>query len=108
MSDETKSQRGEMPDEIDNDELIDKTEKLIPLNDTQFKGWLDQNLKDNLKEDVDFIIVNEEVWGYIHSLFGGRTIKRYATIIDPETDECIIEVCLQKLYVYDIPKDGNQ
>ena len=61
------------------------------------------NLLDNLKEDLDYVIVNEEVWGYLYSLFGGKEIKRYGTLIDAETKECIIEVNLQKIYVFDIP-----
>lgn len=105
---ETWDQKNGIPEEISNLELINWKEKLLYLDEKgekvkKFDGWLNINLKDNLKEDHDFVIVNPEVWRFLHDLFGGIAIKRYATIIDSQTEECIIEVYLQKLFVFDIP-----
>jgi hypothetical protein len=84
----------EIPEEISNELILDKKENLISLKEPKFRGWLDRNLLDNLKEDLDYVIVNEEVWSYLHTMFGGIEIKRYGTIIDSETLECIVEVNL--------------
>lgn len=29
------------------------------------------HIKDNLKESVDFIIVNPQIWDFLHSIYGG-------------------------------------
>lgn len=48
------------------------------------------------------------MWRYLHSLFGGHPIKRYGTLIDERTEECIVEVYLTKIYIYDIPREDKQ
>jgi len=59
-------------------------------------------------EDVDYVIVSPDVWRFFELHYGGIPIKRYGTREDEDTSECIIEVNLQKLYAFDIPKETRQ
>jgi len=50
-------------------------EKTISVSDPKFDGWLNRNIKDNLREENDYVIVNEEIWTFLHQLFGGYEIR---------------------------------
>jgi hypothetical protein len=96
------------PGDINNSYLLNSDKSVLwHKSELNFKYWLNANLKDNLKEDIDYVIMNPAIWDYLHQMYGGVTIKRYGTLIDVNTEECIIEVNLQKLYVFDVPKDPH-
>jgi len=70
-------------------------------------------LKDNLTEEQDYIILNQEIWYFFKSIYGGVEIERRATKnIDKEEDaefaECIIEVNLVKIYVFEVPRENKR
>ena len=67
---------GRHPGEITNVQLLNLEEYVICEKRKEIIGYLDMNLKDNLKEGEDFIIVDEEIWNYLKNIYGGQTIKR--------------------------------
>lgn len=74
---------------------------------------LDQiNLKDNLNEDEDYIIVSPEIWNYWYGIYDGIPIPRIAirNVDSSENNDsqCIIEVNLVKLYTFEVPRDEKQ
>lgn len=85
-------ENNQIPGEITNYELLNVNEKVLCLDDPKFDGWLNRNLKDNLRENNDFIIVNQEIWNFLEELFSGYEIRRYGTLISG--DDTIIEINL--------------
>ena len=71
------------------------------------------NLKDNLTEEEDYMIVNPDIWRYLYSIYDGTPILRYAIKnFDKEEDkeiaETIIEVNLVKLFIFEVPREHKQ
>ena len=73
----------------------------------------DINLKDNLNEGEDYVIVNPEIWRYLYTIYDGIPILRYAIKNfdkkeDIEDAETIIEVNKVKLYIFEVPRENKQ
>lgn len=62
LKEETKQEdtdeNNQIPDEISNEKLLNVKEPVICSDDPKYDGWLNRNLKDNLRENQDFVIVN--------------------------------------------------
>jgi ubiquitin carboxyl-terminal hydrolase 4/11 len=91
------------PEGIFNEDIIEWQENTM----------LDQvNLKDNLNEDENYIIVSPEIWNYLYSIYDGTPIPRFAIkntdSWEKDNPQCIIEVNLVKLYTFEVPRDEKQ
>lgn len=60
-------------------------------------------MKENLKVDSDYHIIDFKIWNYLASHYGGSPIVRFSYPV--YFDERDIEVNLIKLKVYDLPKE---
>lgn len=92
------------PGRIDNVELIEVDEIML---------FGEINLKDNLNEEEDYIIVNPTIWRYLYSIYDGipilrKGIKNFDKIDDYADAEVIIEVNLVKLYIFEVPREHRQ
>ena len=56
-------------------------------------------------EDNDFLIISPDVWKFFELHYGGYPIKRYGVREDENSIECVVEVNLQKIFAFDIPKE---
>lgn len=73
----------------------------------------DINLKDNLNEEEDYIIVNPTIWRYLYTIYDGipilrHAIKNFDKKEEIEDAETIIEVNLVKLYIFEVPRENKQ
>ena len=71
------------PGKIHNDEDLCEPENGINLKGTgsveQFEtSCVDKYLKSDVRERYQFKIVNQELWTFLYSKYGGSEIKRYA------------------------------
>lgn len=90
---------GDFPGPISNEDIIEQETHQIVCDDKN--QYLNINLKDNLKEEDHYIILNKEIWDFLSKRYGGWTIQRFVTLTD--TNEFIIEVYLAKIYTYFFP-----
>jgi hypothetical protein len=63
------------------------------------------HLKDTCKEDQHYKVVDEDVWAYLYSIYGGKAIQRYS--IEVQTDqgtEFLIEVFLRRFTTLGYPR----
>lgn len=81
---------------------ISNAEDLINSDEQLDAASVFVNINDNMKEDVEYCILNPKLWKFFHSLYGGAAIKRKAIVLD-EDSEPIIEVYMSKLFIYDVP-----
>ena len=91
---------------------INSEEQLAALNveDAWLKHPSDNiQIKTSCKEDEDFVLLSEEAWKYLFSIYGGTDIPRYSislAIDTPSEDEdFVVEVFYQKLQLYILPKN---
>lgn len=94
----------EEPGRLDNQELINPDEIML---------FREINLKDNLNEEEDYIIVNRKIWTYLYSIYDGipilrHAIKNFDNIEQADMAETIIEVNLIKFYVFEVPREHKQ
>jgi len=95
----------EFPGPCNNEDIIDNEEKIV-ICEPQLQH-LNTNLKDNLREDEHFIILNEQIWEFLTSKYGGREMLRFGQ--EDSEGRTSIEVNLQKIYVYFFPmSQANQ
>ena len=94
---------GEFPGPCNQDDIVD--DEAIPIVIDQDNLHVDINLKDNLREETHFTIVNEEIWLYLWDLYGGRDIKWFG--VATESGEPTIEVNYLKIYTYFFPLPKN-
>jgi len=100
----SKSKSVDEPGRIDNAELIEVEEIML---------FGEINLKDNLREEEDYIIVNSRIWKYLYEIYDGipilrEAIKNFDKAVDYEEAEVIIEVNLVKLYLFEVPRENKQ
>jgi hypothetical protein len=60
---------GEFPGPIDNEDIIENEEFTVICDPEN--QHLNINLKDNLKEEENYIILNDKIWNYLSKLYGG-------------------------------------
>jgi hypothetical protein len=92
------------PGYIDNYDIIDASEIML---------FGEINLKDNLTEEQDYIIVNPEIWRYLYSIYDGTpilraAIKNFDNDKTSEVAENIIEVNMVKLFIFEVPREQKQ
>jgi hypothetical protein len=98
------SKDAQEPGQIDNYDIIDSDEIMI---------FGDINIKDNLTEEEDYIIVNPDIWRYLYSIYDGtpilrNAIKNFDKAEESEITDCIIEVNLVKLFIFEVPREHKQ
>ena len=58
--------------------------------------WQNIQLKPNLKEGEDYMIVDDELFNFWFINYRvDRDITRYGIIVNEETEECIVEIYLK-------------
>lgn len=55
------------------------------------------NIKENVLEGKDFIVVSKEIWGFLSDLYGGIEIKRYRINLAPNVN--VVETKLKSILV---------
>lgn len=70
-------------------------EKNQHLSDEETSSITNFNIKENLMEGIDFIIVSKSIWSFFHNVYGGFEIKRYSLRISP-TDN-VVEIKLKNV-----------
>jgi hypothetical protein len=60
------------PGPISNENLVRSTDGLLQIDDE-----MNYNLKEGLRENIDFKIFDEKMWTLFHSKYGGVEFKRY-------------------------------
>ena len=92
------------PGPITNEDILDDDQKeIIEDKDILFQNL---NLRDNLREDQHFTILNEDIWKLLLSVYGGREILRFGVI--DENGREFIEVNLIKVYTYFFPRPDHE
>jgi hypothetical protein len=93
------------PGPIHNDEdLCDPNPKFLKGSGKveQFEPeWVDKYIKGNVSERYDYKVINQELWSFLHSKYGGSVIKRYA--IPQGTYYTSIEVRLKQVQLVFLP-----
>ena len=87
------------PGACNNEDLVEETDSQIVCD--QSEHHLNVNLKDGLREDEHYMILNEKVWSFFVDLYGGREIIRYGRV-DENGNESI-EVYLARVNIYFFP-----
>ena len=78
-SDSTKSPLDDV--ETETDKSVDepgRIDSIDILNANEVMLFGEYNLKDNLVEEQDFVIVNPDIWIYLYSIYDGNPILRTA------------------------------
>ena len=88
------------PGPCNNEDIVEETEGKQVVCDPE-RIYLNVNLKDGLREDENYTILNSELWEFFCSRYGGREIIRYGE--ESETGEPSIEVYLPKVNIYFFP-----
>ena len=93
------------PGMITNEDIIDEVEDL--LFDYK-RGHLNVNLKENLREEDHYQIIDEKLWKFLRIRYGGIEIKRFGVKREDNSDEWIIEVNLLKLNIHYFPSQQDE
>lgn len=84
------------PDKINNYPLLYEKNTTFYDDEKPF-FYQNYNIRENLVEGKDFIVVSKPLWNFFHSLYGGNEIKRYSVRIRP-TDN-VVEIKLKNLLI---------
>ena len=87
-----------MPDAISWTEIVKTPNKHILLQDPlKDQAWSNIELKENLREGEDFMLVTQEVFSFAEKEYGikGRPIERYG--IKQADGETCVELYLKKI-----------
>lgn len=87
------------PGMILNEDILDDSENILI---DKKRPHLNFNLKENLREDEHYHIVNQKVWEFLFIKYGGIEVQRFGTKRE-DCDECTIEVNLLKISVHYFP-----
>ena len=104
-SDEKKVYPGEINDEEELTKiLIDEPFLRHPNDEVNNK-----NIRTSAKEEEDFIILPDDAWKYLYSIYGGEDMPRLSIKIESddgnsEKEEFMIEIYLKRLFIYILPK----
>lgn len=66
------------------------------------KSYCNFILKDNLQENVDYVIVSHKVWKFLFKIYGGTEIKRFIVSVNDDTNLTYIEVKLKMVKIIKI------
>lgn len=88
------------PGMILNEDIIEEVNNVLI---DRHKPYLNVNLKENLREEDHYHIVNDKLWNFLKIRYGGVEIKRFGVKREDDSDECIIEVNLLKISVHYFP-----
>ena len=94
----------EYPGMILNEDILEEPENLVEDNTQEY---LNYNLKENLIEETNYYIVNQKVWDFLFSNYGGLEICRLG-IKRQDSEECIIEANLIKLNIHYFPNQSDE
>lgn len=64
---------------------------------------LDMFLRSDIREKVDYKVINEEMWNFLYSKYGGSTIKRYSYLSGTYYSQ--VEVRLKNIQLMLLPVD---
>jgi DUSP domain len=93
------------PGMITNEDILDEVSDLL----FDFKRrHLNVNLKENLREEDHYYIVDEKLWRFLLARYGGVEIKRYGVKRDDNSGDCTIEVNLLKLSIHYFPGQQDE
>jgi hypothetical protein len=70
------------------------------------KLWQNNQLRPGLKEGEDFIIVDETVFNFLKARYHckeGHEIVRYGILVNPDTEESIVELYFKQIDYYPVP-----
>lgn len=82
------------PGQVSNSGLI--YERSLHLaDDHTTSSHLNYNIKDNLIEGQDFIVVSQTIWMYFYNIYGGIEIKRYSIRVSPTKN--VVEIMLKNV-----------
>jgi len=87
------------PGPCNNEDIIEDPEAQVVSDPNQIH--LNVNLKDGLREDENYTLLNEELWDFFCSRYGGREIVRFGE--ESTTGEPSIEVYLTRVNIYFFP-----
>lgn len=98
------------PGKIDNSDIILENNKFFLKTNNKNEEWTNVQLKPKLKENEDFILVDETVWKNLQNVYGvnkDQTILRKGIMINNETEECIVETYLKPILIFPIPNQKS-
>ena len=100
---------GDHPGMINSEREIEKlakpTARKIFTNKTDFYGGF--YLRDGVKEDEDFKVLDQQVWNILHPRYGGNELRRKSIAVpteNPERPDFIVEVQLRRIKIVTWPK----
>ena len=96
----------EHPGPISNEDLIDERAAEAALKDPKDTSF-SVPIHHWAKEEEHFTIVNDAIWEYLSTLYGGKDIVRRAVSKEEEKtedEECFIELFPHEVKLYFIPK----
>jgi len=94
----------EHPGMILNEDILDEPVNLLK---DPTEPYLDYNLKENLREEENYFIVNQEVWNFLYVNYGGIEICRFG-MKRADSESCLIEVNLIKLNIHYFPTQQDE
>ena len=98
------------PGKISNEDIILKIPHGSLMKDlTKGKDWQNVQLKPNLKEGEDYMIVNQEIWCFWvdnYKFEAENEIQRFGIIVNEDTEEAIVEIYLKQVLVMPIPNQS--
>ena len=83
------------PGPISQDDLLDNNADL--LGPDKIKSHTDHNIKPELKENQDFVVVSHEIWKYLHGIYYGMDLERYVIASKEFNGESRVEIWLKKV-----------
>lgn len=61
-------------------------------------------IKPNLKEGEDYMIVDDKIWQYVSERYSSKNdLVRFGIKVNDTTGECIVEVYLKRIQISPIP-----
>ena len=102
---EDSSMQANHPGMITNEDILDEVPDLL----YDFKRpHFNVNLKENLREEDHYNIIDEKLWRFLLIRYGGIEIKRFGVKRDDNSGDCIIEVNLLKLNIHYFPGQQDE
>ena len=82
---------------MDNSDIIQKMPSLLEDTRAQYK-WQNVQLKANLKEGEDYMIVDENIFNYWSKRYTcDNPVQRIGILVNEDTEEAIVEIYLKPI-----------